>query len=67
MTNISPKVSAAVLTAAIVTLIVYLATFAGIEIPVVAQGALTTVLVGFAGYLRVDPARSTDTVVDGEA
>ena len=55
--NVSPKVTAAVLAAALVTLVVYAATFAGVEIPVVAQGALTTILVavgvsfvvGFAG------------------
>ena len=58
MQNISPKVTAAVLAAALVTLIVYAATFVGVEIPVVAQGALTTILVAAAGYLRVDPARS---------
>ena len=58
MQNISPKVTAAVLAAALVTLVVYAATFVGVEIPVVAQGALTTILVAAAGYLRVDPARS---------
>jgi len=55
--NVSPKVTAAVLAAALVTLVVYAATFVGVEIPVVAQGALTTILVavgvsfvvGFAG------------------
>ena len=57
--NVSPKVTAAVLAAALVTLVVYAATFVGVEIPVVAQGALTTLLVAAAGYLRVDPARAS--------
>jgi len=57
--NVSPKVTAAVLAAALVTLVVYAATFVGVEIPVVAQGALTTILVAAAGYLRVDPARAS--------
>jgi len=57
--NVSPKVTAAVLAAALVTLVVYAATFAGVEIPVVAQGALTTLLVAAAGYLKVDPARAS--------
>jgi len=57
--NVSPKVTAAVLAAALVTLVVYAATFVGVEVPVVAQGALTTILVAAAGYLKVDSARAS--------
>lgn len=56
--QISPKVTASTLAAAIVTLIVWGASMAGITIPVEAQGALTTLLVFAAGYAVTDPRRS---------
>jgi hypothetical protein len=55
--QISPKVTAATLAAAIVTLAVWLAGIAGVEIPEVAQGALITIIVAIAGYLVRDPDR----------
>jgi hypothetical protein len=55
--QISPKVTAATLAAAIVTLVVWGASLAGVEIPEVAQGALITILVAIAGYLVRDPDR----------
>jgi Flp pilus assembly protein protease CpaA len=55
--QISPKVTAATLAAAIVTLIVWGASLAGVEIPEVAQGALITIIVALAGYLVRDPDR----------
>ncbi len=58
MGNISPKVTAATLAAAIVTLVVWLASLAGVDIPEVAQGAIVTILVALAGYLATDPRRS---------
>jgi hypothetical protein len=58
MGTISPKVTAATLAAAIVTLVVWLASIAGITIPEVAQGAIVTILVAIAGYLVTDPRRS---------
>jgi hypothetical protein len=58
MGTISPKVTAATLAAAIVTLVVWLASLAGITIPEVAQGAIVTILVAIAGYLVTDPRRS---------
>jgi hypothetical protein len=58
MGSISPKVTAATLAAAIVTLVVWLASLAGITIPEVAQGAIVTILVAIAGYLVTDPRRS---------
>lgn len=57
---ISPKVTAATIAAAVVTLVVWMATLAGVEIPSEAQGALTTILVAAAGYLMPDPARILD-------
>lgn len=56
--QISPKVTAAALAAAIVTIIVWGASLAGVEIPTVVQGAIITVLVAAAGYVVRDPARS---------
>ena len=55
--QISPKVTAATLAAAIVTLVVWGASLAGVEIPEVAQGALITIIVALAGYLVRDPDR----------
>ena len=56
--HISPKVTAAALAAAIVTIIVWGASLAGVEIPTVVQGAIITILVAAAGYFVTDPARS---------
>jgi hypothetical protein len=58
MGNISNKVTAATLVAAIVTLVVWLASLVGVDIPEVAQGAIVTILVALAGYLVTDPRRS---------
>jgi hypothetical protein len=58
MSNVSPKVIAATLAAAIVTILVWIATAAGISVPVEVQGAVTTILVFVAGYLKLDAARS---------
>lgn len=58
MSNVSPKVVASTLAAAIVTIIVWIAAAADITIPVEVQGAITTILVFVAGYLKLDPARS---------
>jgi Flp pilus assembly protein protease CpaA len=57
MGTISNKVTAATLAAAIVTLVVWLAGLAGVEIPEVAQGAIITILVAVAGYVTRDPDR----------
>jgi hypothetical protein len=56
--QISPKVTAAALAAALVTIIVWGASLAGVEIPTVVQGAIITILVAAAGYFVRDPARS---------
>lgn len=58
MSNLSPKVVASTLAAAIVTILVWIATAAGVEVPTEVQGAIITILVFLAGYLRVDPSRS---------
>ena len=55
--HISPKVTAATIAAALVTLVVWGAGLAGVEIPEVAQGALITIIVAVAGYLVRDPDR----------
>lgn len=49
--NVNPKVTAAVLAAAVTTIIAWLLTIAGIELPNQVQGAITTILVFVAGYL----------------
>ena len=49
--NINPKVTAAVVAAAVTTIIAWLLTLAGIQLPNEVQGAITTVLVFTAGYL----------------
>jgi len=56
--QISPKVAAAAIAAAIVTTIVWGAGLAGVDVPTVVQGAITTILVFVAGYLKVDARRS---------
>lgn len=72
-TPVSPKVTFAVIAAAIVTILVYgIDTFWGVDVPVLIQGALTTIIVGSAGWWRKDRLRevgvaaiaaSPDTVV----
>jgi hypothetical protein len=57
---VSPKVTAATTAAAATTIISYLLTLAGIEIPAEVQGAITIILVALAGYLVPDPARIPD-------
>lgn len=49
--NINPKVTAAVLAAAVTTVIAWLLTLAGLELPNEVQGAITTILVFVAGYM----------------
>jgi hypothetical protein len=49
--NVNPKVTAAVLAAAVTTIIAWLLKTAGIELPNEVQGAITTLLVFVAGYL----------------
>jgi hypothetical protein len=56
--SISPKVTAATIAAALVTIIVWVASAAGVNVPLEVQGAVTTILVAIAGYLVTDPRRS---------
>lgn len=49
--HVNPKVTAAVLAAAVTTLIAWLLTLAGIILPNEVQGAITTILVFVAGYM----------------
>lgn len=58
MSNVSPKVAAATLAAALVTIIVWAASLAGVSVPLEVQGAVTTILVALAGYFTTDPRRS---------
>jgi hypothetical protein len=59
--NVNPKVTAAVLAAAVTTLIAWLLTLAGVELPNQVQGAITTILVFTAGYMT-----SADTGEPGD-
>jgi len=56
--SVSPKVVAATLAAAVVTILVWVATSAGVSVPVEVQGAITTIIVFAAGYLKLDAKRS---------
>ena len=58
MGSISPKVTAATIAAALVTIIVWVASAAGVDVPLEVQGAVTTIIVAIAGYLVTDPRRS---------
>lgn len=58
MRSVSPKVTAAAVAAAIVTCLVWVASAAGVDVPLEVQGAVTTILVFVAGYLVTDPRRS---------
>jgi Flp pilus assembly protein protease CpaA len=58
MGNISNKVTAATLASAIVAILVWVASAAGVDVPLEVQGAVTTILVFVAGYLVTDPRRS---------
>ena len=58
MSSISNKVVASTIAAAAVTIIVWGASLAGLDIPEVVQGALITIIVAAAGYLVTDPRRS---------
>lgn len=72
-TPVSPKVTVAVLAAAIVTILVYaIDAIWHTEIPVLVQGAVTTGIIGVASWLKKDHLRtagaaavaaSPDTVV----
>ena len=55
--NVNPKVTAAVLAAAVTTVIAWLLTLASIQLPNEVQGAITSILVFTAGYLT--PATNT--------
>jgi Flp pilus assembly protein protease CpaA len=58
MGNISNKVTAATAAAALVTILIWIASLAGVDVPLEVAGALTTVLVAIAGYAVTDPRRS---------
>ena len=49
--NLSPKTISATLAAAIVTVLVWAAGLAGVDVPSEVQGALTTILVAAAAWL----------------
>jgi hypothetical protein len=58
MSNISPKVYAASLGAALATIICAILAAVGYQPDTVLQGAITIVIVFLLGYLRIDPARN---------
>lgn len=49
--NPNPKTISATLAAAVVTIVVYLASLFGATVPAEVQGALTTILVAVAAYV----------------
>ena len=58
MSNISPKVYAASVGAALATIICAILAAIGYQPDTVLQGAITIVIVFLLGYLRIDPARN---------
>ena len=58
MSSLSNTVVASTVAAALVTIIVWGASLAGLDIPDVVQGALITIIVAIAGYVVTDPRRS---------
>ena len=48
--NINPKVTAAACAAGVTTILAWVASLCGIEVPAEVQGAITTILVFAAGY-----------------
>jgi hypothetical protein len=58
MSNISPKVYAASVGAALATIICAILAAVGYQPDTVLQGAITIVIVFLLGYLRIDPARN---------
>ena len=57
MQNISPKVLASTIGAAVVTILIALASLAGYEPSLELTGAVYVVVVFLLGYLRIDPTR----------
>lgn len=57
MSSISPKVYASTLAAAIVTILVWIASSAGIDVPSAVIVAVTTIVTFAAGYLKLDSKR----------
>jgi hypothetical protein len=62
--NVNPKVTAGVLAAAVTTLIVWILSLLGVDMPVVVQGAITTLLSGVAGYMT--PASNSPVAHEAE-
>ena len=58
MNNVSSKVWAATIAAAVSTIIVAGLRGMGVDVSVEVQGAVTTILVFAAGYLKLDPKRA---------
>lgn len=56
--SVSPKIIAATLAAACVSLACWGASLAGVSVPVEVVGALTVIATFAAGYLKIDPARA---------
>lgn len=57
MQNISPKVLASTIGAAVVTILIGLASLAGYEPTLELSGAVYVVVVFLLGYFRIDPTR----------
>jgi hypothetical protein len=49
---------ASTIAAAIVTILAWILTSVGVDLPVEVAGAITVILVFVAGFLKLDPARS---------
>jgi hypothetical protein len=58
MSDISPKVYAASIGAALATIVCAILAAVGYQADPILQGAITVVIVFALGYLRVDPTRS---------
>lgn len=54
MSKINPKVTASVAAAAVTTVVCWVASLAGLDVPAEVQGAVTTILVFAAGWATSD-------------
>lgn len=59
MRSVSSKVWAGTIAAAVATILVAILRGVGVDVSAEVQGAITTILVFVAGYLKIDPERAS--------
>lgn len=63
-TGVSPKVTAATAAGALATIIVYVVSLFGVEVPAEVAAALATLIAVVAAYVKGDPLRVPETDYD---